>query len=228
MLHPSSQPCIEAARVLDCGIVDAVEDIDYQVFTTRATVGRRRRLEVALPAWRQPRARDAPTAKATPEVSTHPPPTGSSTPTRPAPPAPAHDTVVTRVGTRWEATPCWARAGAPSGPSKGDAMLAPGVFPAPSPEEGALRPCGPPPKARMSPTRCDDRERHRASGREEGRVRRALESAATQPHPQHLREHDEREPEEQVLDRCERDAPVAEERRHGRGRRREPRIAAPS
>ncbi len=32
MLHPSSQPCIEAARVLYCGIVDAVEEIDYQVF----------------------------------------------------------------------------------------------------------------------------------------------------------------------------------------------------
>ena len=55
MLHPSSQPCIEAARVLYCGIVDAVEDIDYQVFTERATVSRRRRLEVALPAWRQAR-----------------------------------------------------------------------------------------------------------------------------------------------------------------------------
>jgi 15-cis-phytoene synthase len=55
MLHPSSQPCIEAARVLYCGIVDAVEDIDYQVFTERATVSRRRRLEVALPAWRAAR-----------------------------------------------------------------------------------------------------------------------------------------------------------------------------
>ena len=53
MLHPSSQPCIEAARVLYCGIVDAVEDIDYQVFTRRATVSRRRRLAVALPAWRE-------------------------------------------------------------------------------------------------------------------------------------------------------------------------------
>jgi phytoene synthase len=55
MLHPSSQPCIEAARVLYCGIVDAVEDIDYQVFTTRATVSRSRRLQVALPAWREAR-----------------------------------------------------------------------------------------------------------------------------------------------------------------------------
>jgi phytoene synthase len=56
LLHPSSQPCIEAARVLYCGIVDAVEDIDYQVFTTRATVSTRRRLAVALPAWRRARA----------------------------------------------------------------------------------------------------------------------------------------------------------------------------
>jgi phytoene synthase len=55
MLHPSSQPCIEAARVLYCGIVDAVEDIDYQVFTERATVSQRRRLAVALPAWREAR-----------------------------------------------------------------------------------------------------------------------------------------------------------------------------
>jgi phytoene synthase len=52
MLHPSSQPCIEAARVLYCGIVDAVEEIDYEVFDKRATVGTGRRLQVALPAWR--------------------------------------------------------------------------------------------------------------------------------------------------------------------------------
>ena len=51
MLHPSSQPCIDAARVLYCGIVDEVERIDYEVFTTRATVPMRRRLQVALPAW---------------------------------------------------------------------------------------------------------------------------------------------------------------------------------
>lgn len=54
-LHPATQPCIEAARVLYCGIVDAVEDIDYEVFDRRATVGLRRRLAVALPAWRQAR-----------------------------------------------------------------------------------------------------------------------------------------------------------------------------
>lgn len=51
MLAPDSQPCIEAARILYCGIVDEVERIDYEVFTTRATVPLRRRLAVAGPAW---------------------------------------------------------------------------------------------------------------------------------------------------------------------------------
>jgi len=51
LLAPSSRPCIEAARVLYCGIVDEVERIDYQVFSQRATVPLRRRLEVAAPAW---------------------------------------------------------------------------------------------------------------------------------------------------------------------------------
>jgi phytoene synthase len=51
MLHPTSRPCIDAARVLYCGIVDEVERIDYQVFTHRAKVPVRRRLEVALPAY---------------------------------------------------------------------------------------------------------------------------------------------------------------------------------
>lgn len=55
MLHPSSQDCIEAARVLYCGIVDAVESIDYEVFTRRATVPMTRRLAVAGPAWRRAR-----------------------------------------------------------------------------------------------------------------------------------------------------------------------------
>ena len=41
LLHPTSRPCIEAARVLYCGIVDEVERIDYQVFT-RAGHGLRR------------------------------------------------------------------------------------------------------------------------------------------------------------------------------------------
>jgi 15-cis-phytoene synthase len=51
MLAPTSRPCIEAARILYCGIVDAVEDIDYEVFTRRATVSRARRLTVAGRAW---------------------------------------------------------------------------------------------------------------------------------------------------------------------------------
>ncbi|CAB5039790.1 MAG: phytoene/squalene synthase family protein [Actinobacteria bacterium] len=55
LLHPSSRPCIEAARILYCGIVDAVEAIDYEVFDKRATVSTLRRLAVALPAWRQAR-----------------------------------------------------------------------------------------------------------------------------------------------------------------------------
>jgi phytoene synthase len=53
MLHPSSRPCIEAARKLYCGIVGAVEAIDYQVFTKRARVGLPRRVAVAGPAWFQ-------------------------------------------------------------------------------------------------------------------------------------------------------------------------------
>ena len=52
-LHPSSRPCIEAARILYCGIVDAVEAIDYEVFQKRAKVSIAKRLNVALPAWVQ-------------------------------------------------------------------------------------------------------------------------------------------------------------------------------
>ena len=51
MLAADSQPCIDAARVLYCGIVDEVERIDYEVFDRRATVGLGRRLAVAGPAW---------------------------------------------------------------------------------------------------------------------------------------------------------------------------------
>lgn len=60
LLHPTSRPCIEAARVLYCGIVEAVERIDFQVFDKRATVPTSRRISVALPAWgRALRARHA-------------------------------------------------------------------------------------------------------------------------------------------------------------------------
>lgn len=51
MLSPEAQPCIEAARILYCGIVDEVEKIDYEVFNQRAKVPLRRRLAVAGPAW---------------------------------------------------------------------------------------------------------------------------------------------------------------------------------
>ena len=58
MLHPSSRDCIDAARVLYCGIVDEVERNGYDVFTTRAKVPLTRRLAVAGPAlWRARRAR---------------------------------------------------------------------------------------------------------------------------------------------------------------------------
>jgi phytoene synthase len=60
LLSADCQPCIEAARVLYCGIVDAVERIDYQVFTHRATVSLPRRVRVAMPQWlRALRARGA-------------------------------------------------------------------------------------------------------------------------------------------------------------------------
>jgi len=55
MLGASAQPCIETARILYCGIVNAVEDIDYEVFAKRATVSLTRRLRVAIPAYWQAR-----------------------------------------------------------------------------------------------------------------------------------------------------------------------------
>lgn len=51
MLSPAAQPCIETARILYCGIVGAVEEIDYEVFNKRASVPLLKRLAVALPAW---------------------------------------------------------------------------------------------------------------------------------------------------------------------------------
>jgi phytoene synthase len=53
MLHPSSRDCIDAARILYCGIADEVINIDYEVFKKRAKVPMRERLWVALPAWRR-------------------------------------------------------------------------------------------------------------------------------------------------------------------------------
>ena len=51
LLPPTARPCIDAARILYCGIVDEVERNGYDVFSVRATVPQRRRLAVAVPAW---------------------------------------------------------------------------------------------------------------------------------------------------------------------------------
>lgn len=51
MLDPASRDCIDAARVLYCGIVDEVVRNDYDVFGRRASVPLHRRLAVAGPAW---------------------------------------------------------------------------------------------------------------------------------------------------------------------------------
>ena len=51
LLQPEAQPCIAAASELYCGIVDAVEGIDYEVFDRRARVGNGRRARVAGAAW---------------------------------------------------------------------------------------------------------------------------------------------------------------------------------
>ena len=51
LLDPVSQPCINAASELYCGIVDEVETINYEIFTHRAKTSTWRRLKVALPAY---------------------------------------------------------------------------------------------------------------------------------------------------------------------------------
>jgi phytoene synthase len=53
LLDPESQPCINAASELYCGIVDEVEKINYEIFSKRATTSTWRRLKVALPAYVQ-------------------------------------------------------------------------------------------------------------------------------------------------------------------------------
>ncbi len=52
LLHPSSRPCIDAARVMYCGIVDEVERRNYEIFGNRLSVSRLRRFAIAVPAWR--------------------------------------------------------------------------------------------------------------------------------------------------------------------------------
>ena len=50
LLDKVSQPCIEAASELYCGIVDEVEKNGYDIFTKRAKTSTFRRIRVALPA----------------------------------------------------------------------------------------------------------------------------------------------------------------------------------
>jgi phytoene synthase len=56
LLHPRSRACVGAAAVLYSEILDRIEDIDFDIFNQRATVGNGRRLQVAgvglLRAWR--------------------------------------------------------------------------------------------------------------------------------------------------------------------------------
>jgi phytoene synthase len=47
LLHPRSQPCITAALTLYSEILDRIEDLDFAVFSERATVGMGRRIRVA-------------------------------------------------------------------------------------------------------------------------------------------------------------------------------------
>jgi phytoene synthase len=55
LLHPRSRPCIAAALTLYSEILDRIEELDFEVFSRRATVGMGRRLQVAggglIKAW---------------------------------------------------------------------------------------------------------------------------------------------------------------------------------
>ncbi len=55
LLHPRSRPCIAAALTLYSEILDCIEELDFAVFSQRATVGMGRRLQVAggglVKAW---------------------------------------------------------------------------------------------------------------------------------------------------------------------------------
>lgn len=56
MLHPQSRPCIRAALTLYSEILDCIEEMNFEVFSRRATVPNTRRLQVAgrglVDAWR--------------------------------------------------------------------------------------------------------------------------------------------------------------------------------
>ncbi|MFL6086597.1 MAG: phytoene/squalene synthase family protein [Mycobacterium sp.] len=55
LLHPRSRPCIAAALTLYSEILDRIEELDFEVFSRRASVGMGRRLQVAggglMKAW---------------------------------------------------------------------------------------------------------------------------------------------------------------------------------
>jgi phytoene synthase len=53
LLHPTSRDCIRTAFTLYEGILDAIEDADYQVLDRRVAVPITRRLAVAGPGWWQ-------------------------------------------------------------------------------------------------------------------------------------------------------------------------------
>ncbi|HEY5840668.1 MAG TPA: squalene/phytoene synthase family protein, partial [Mycobacterium sp.] len=47
MLIPASRPCVAAALTLYSEILERIEEIDFEIFSQRATVGNPRRLAVA-------------------------------------------------------------------------------------------------------------------------------------------------------------------------------------
>ncbi|MEY9214483.1 phytoene/squalene synthase family protein [Thermobifida halotolerans] len=53
MLDPVSRPCVATAFTLYRGIVDAIEAADFDVWSRRRSVPRRRRVRVAVPAFAQ-------------------------------------------------------------------------------------------------------------------------------------------------------------------------------
>jgi len=55
LLHPATRDCISTAQELYCGIAEQVAAIDYEVFSQRARVPRRRRAAVAAAAWTRAR-----------------------------------------------------------------------------------------------------------------------------------------------------------------------------
>ncbi|MFJ3229011.1 phytoene/squalene synthase family protein [Streptomyces sp. NPDC086783] len=93
LLAPSSRPCIETAFALYSGILEAIEEADYQVLAGRVAVPLHTRLRVAVPAWRRARAsasklpeqttshREEPTLRADPD----PGPSAQKSPVAPLP-----------------------------------------------------------------------------------------------------------------------------------------------